>query len=325
MLTKIWLFLKRDPLRRGVALAFALFLYMHLHFELTAEHRFVRVRVPVALTLAPGLQEQAGMSPEIVLTLKGRAGAEYRPGNVQVNVKVGPHHRQSDGSFLVKVTSKNIRISDRKFTLHNIDFPEGGNLRLHLLSRGERSVAVRPVFAGTVPPGMELSCETIPDKVIITGAENVISKLKYVHTNRIPLDTAPEFFEFNTDLALPGQVTAAPASVLARVKLIRQFSRRSMRLPVSFLGNPTRDNEFSIVTSLPEGAELILRGPAAKLAALRPDQVRLFVDTVDLTTPGRQRVPVRCHVNVPEIEMISIVPDEVEIQLTSKTTNKSLF
>ena len=325
MLTKIWLFIKRDPLRRGVALAFALFLYMHLHFQLTAEHRLVRVRVPVALTLAPGLQEQTGSAPEIVLTLKSRAGTEFRPGNVQVSVKVGPHHRQSDGSYLVKVTSKNITITDRKFTLHNIDFPEEGNLRLNLLSRGERSVAVRPVFEGTVPPGMELSCETIPDKVIITGAENVISKLRYVHTNRIPLANAPEFFEFNTALALPGHVTAAPESVLARVKLIRQFSRRSMRLPVSFLGAPSSKNEFSVITSLPEGAELILRGPAAKLSALRPDQVRIFADTVDLTAPGRHRLPLRCHVSVPEIEMISIVPNEVDIQLKTKTSNKSLF
>jgi len=325
VLTKIWLFIKRDPLRRGVALAFAIFLYVHLHSQLTVEHRLVRVRVPVALTLAPGLQEQTGNSPEIALTLKGRAGAEFRPGNVQVSVKVGPHHRQPDGTYLVKVTSKNITISDRKFTLHNIDFPEEGNLRLNLLSRGERSVAVRPVFDGTVPPGMELSYETIPDKVIITGAENVISKLKYVHTNRIPLTNAPEFFEFNTALALPGQVSAAPSSVLARVKLIRQFSSRSMRLPVSFLRNPADNAEFSIIPPLPHGAELILRGPAAKLAALQPDQVRIFVDTIDIKSPGRSRVPLRCHVNVPEIDMVSIIPEEVEILLKSKTSNRSLF
>ena len=316
MLTKIWLFIKRDPLRRGVALAFALFLYLHLHFQLTAEHRLVRVRVPVALMLAPGLQEQPGNSPEIALTLKGKPGAEFQPGNVQVSVKVGPQHRQLDGSFLVQVTPRNITVSDRKFSLHNIDFPEDGNLRLNLLSRGERSVPVRAVFEGTVPPGMELSCETIPDKVVITGAENVISKLKYVHTNRIPLSDAPEFFEFNTALALPGHVSAAPASVLARVRLIRQFSRRSMHLPVSILKKENGSTAAAVLTPLRSGAELILRGPAAKLAALTPDQVRLFVDTVDIAASGRHRLPIRCHVNVPEIEMVSITPDEVEIQLT---------
>ena len=320
MLTKIWSFLKRDPLRRGVALAFALFLYMHLHFQLTTESRLVRVRVPVALTLAPGLQEQTGSSPEIALTLKGKDGAELRPGNVQVNVKVGHHHRQADGSFLVKVTSKDIRITDRKFSLHNIDFPEDGNLRINLLSRGERSVAVRPVFEGTVPPGMELSCETIPDKVVIAGAENVISKLKYVHTNRIPLTDAPEFFEFNTPLALPGQVSSTPASVLARVRLIRQFSRRSMRLPVSVLTADSAKTAVTVVTPLRGGAELTLRGPASKLATLRKEQVRLFVDAVDMSASGRHKVPVKCHVNVPEIEMVSIVPDEIEIQLTSETS-----
>jgi hypothetical protein len=37
---------------------------------------------------------------------------------------------------------------------------------------------------------------------------------------------------------------------------------------------------------------------------------------VDIAGSGRHRLPIRCHVNVPEIEMVSITPDEVEIQLT---------
>ena len=59
---------------------------------------------------------------------------------------------------------------------------------------------------------------------------------------------------------------------------------------------------------------------AAKLAALTPDQVRLFVDASEVTVPGRRRLPVRCHVSVPEIESVSIVPDELEVQFTTNTS-----
>ena len=104
MLTKIWQFIKRAPLRRSVALAFALFLYAHLNFQLTSDKHLVRVRVPVNLALSPELQEQTGKVPEVSLTLKGKPGVEFVPGNVQVSVKVSPKNRQLDGSYLVKVT-----------------------------------------------------------------------------------------------------------------------------------------------------------------------------------------------------------------------------
>lgn len=320
MLTKIWRFLKKDPLRRGVALAFAIFLYLHLNSQLTTEKRLVRVRVPVTLLLESGLQQPAGTVPEIGISLRGKAGVEFHAGNVQANVTVNHSNRQSDGSYMVKITGADIKIMDKNFRLHSIDSPAGGMLKLALLRRGERNAAVRPVFDGTVPPGMELSCEIIPEKVLITGAEDVISKLQYVHTARIPLADAPEFFEFDTQLALPAQVSASPNRVLARVKLIRQFSRRSMRLPVAIMTDPRQRMESSLVTGAPGGVELILRGPAAKLAALTPEQVRLFVDAVGINSPGRKRLPIRCHINAPEIEMVSIVPDEVEIQLITNTS-----
>lgn len=320
MLSKIWKFLRRDPLRRSVAFAFALFLYAHLNFQLTSDKHLVRVRVPVNLALSPELQEQTGKAPEVALTLKGRPGVEFVPGNVQVSVKVSPANRQPDGSYLVKVTSKNIRITDRRFSFHSIEFPEEGNLRLNLLSRGERNVPIRPVFDGTAPNGMKLSWELIPEKVLISGAENVISKLRYVNTNKIPLGEAPDSFEFNSTLGLPQEVSASPESVLVRVKLIREYSNRSMRLPVSVLSTPDSKTDVSVVTPLRGGVDLVLKGPAAQLASLSKDQVRVYVDAAGLNTPGRRRLPLRCAVNVPEVEMVSIVPGEVEIQLTSKTS-----
>ena len=320
MLNKIWEFLKRDPLRRSVALAFALFLYAHLNFQLTSEKHLVRVRVPVALALAPELLEQTGKAPEVSLTLKGKPGVEPVPGNVQISVKVSPAHRQPDGSYRVKITSKNIRITDRRFSFHSIESPEEGYLRLNLLSRGERNVPIRPVYDVTVPKGMKLNVETIPDKVLITGAENVISKLRYVQTKRIPLKDAPDSFEFNSSLVLPKEVSASPASVLVRVRLTREYSNRSMRLPVSVLTAPGSTTAASVVTPLQGGVDLVLKGPAAQIASLSEDQVRVYVDAVNLNIPGRQRLPLRCAVNVPEVEMVSIVPGEVEIQLTSKTS-----
>ena len=320
MLTKIWLFIKRDPLRRGIALAFAIFLYMHLNFQLSSDKQLIRVRVPVTLALAPELQEPTGQLPEISLTLKGKPGVEFVHGSVQVSVKVGLHNRQVDGSYLVKVTPKDIRITNRKFSLHSIDFPEDGNLRLNLLSRGERHVSIEPVFDGTVPSGKRLKWQTVPDKVLITGPENVLSELLKLHTTPIPLNGAQEFFEFNAPLHLPDGVAAAPQKVLVRVNMYTLHSKRSMRIPISVLLPPGGDTEAKLLQPRRSGAELVLKGPAAKLAALTHDQVRIYVDAVDLKTFGKQRLPLHCNINIPGMEVVSIVPEEAEIMLTPKTS-----
>jgi YbbR domain-containing protein len=293
---------------------------MHLNFQLTSDKHLIRVRVPVTLALAPELQEPTGQSPEISLTLKGKPGVDFVHGSVQVSVKVGLHNRQADGTYLVKVTPKNIRINDRKFSLHTIDFPEDGNLRLNLLSRGERHVRIEPVFDGTVPSGKKLRWQTVPDKVLITGAENVLSELEKLHTTPIPLNDAQEFFEFNAPLHLPDGVAAAPKTVLVRVNMFSLHSKRSMRLPVSILLPHQGNMSASLVHPPRGGAELVLKGPAPKLAALAHEQVRIYVDAVDLKTPGKQRLPLQCNVNIPGMEVVSIVPEEVEIQLKTKTS-----
>ena len=320
MLTKIWQFIKRDPLRRGVALAFALFLYMHLNFQLTSDRHLTRVRVAVTLALSPELQEQTGKPPEIALTLKGKPGAEFVQSKVQVSVKVSSQNRQPDGSFLVKVTPKNIRITDRKFSLYSIDFPEDGNLRLTLLSRRERHVPVKVSFDKAVPLGKKLNCETIPEKILVTGPENILSELSEVHTRPVPLGGAQDFFEFNAPVTLPNGVIASPATVLVRVTLDSLYSKRSMRLPVTLLSSPESTLTASLLSPLPGGVTVVLRGPVEKIASLTEDQVRVFADTVRSATPGRRQIPLRCAVTAPQIEVVSIEPNEIEIQLTTKTS-----
>ncbi|MBQ7694268.1 MAG: YbbR-like domain-containing protein, partial [Lentisphaeria bacterium] len=184
----------------------------------------------------------------------------------------------------------------------------------------ERNAAVRPIFDGEIPSGMELSWESLPDQVRLTGAENVISRLQTVYTAPIPLTDAPEFFEFDPALNLPPGVTAAPRRVRFRIRLVRKVSRRSMQLPAAVLVSPGSALSAAIVSAPKNGIEVNLRGPAAKLADLPPDRVRLFVDATGISAPGRRRLPVRCHGRVPEIVPVSIVPAELEVQFTRNTS-----
>ena len=104
MLTKFWHFLKRDPLRRGVALAFSLFLYLHLHTQLTTDERHLTVKVPVTLRLSSGLQQPAER-PQIEVMLKTKAGSEVPhdllAAKIHARVNVTNRNRQADGTYVV--------------------------------------------------------------------------------------------------------------------------------------------------------------------------------------------------------------------------------
>ena len=170
-----------------------------------------------------------------------------------------------------------------------------------------------------------MRCEAFPDQVRITGPESVVSKLQSIRSTPIPLADLPESFEYDAGLDLPPGVTAMPRKVRFRITLKQKLSRRSMQLPARLLVAPQNDFSAAIVSPPESGVEVTLRGPAAKLAPLTAEHVRLFVDATSPLPVGRRRLPVRCFVSVPEIAPVSIVPAELEVQFTKNTSeiNKS--
>ena len=323
MLNKIWLFLKRDPLRRLVALGFAVSIYLYLHFEITGDDRHLSIKVPVTLSLESGLQPPQEQ-PQVTIDLKTKVTSEIDTDKLasktRIFVTVKKQNRRKDGTYEVRVRPRDVKLPDPRFKADKIVSPADGRLLLTLLQQDERDVAVRPIWDGAAPPGMELSWESSPGQVRITGAENVISKLQTVYTTPVPLTDAPEFFEFDPGLNLPQGVTASPRKVRLRVKMVRKFSRRSMLLPAKVLVSPGNTLSAVIISDPGNGIEVNLRGPAAQLARLTPDQVRLFVDATEIPAPGRRRLPLRCHVSVSEIAPVSIVPAELEVQFTKNTS-----
>ena len=323
MLNRIWLFLKKDPLRRLVALGFAVSIYLYLHFEITGNDRHLSIKAPVTLSLESGLQPPQEQ-PQVTIDLKTKDTSDIDidklASKTRVFVTVRKQNRRKDGTYEVRVSPRDVELPDSRLEANKIISPAGGVLKLALLRQDERDVSVEPTWDGAVPPGMELKWEAFPDQVRITGAENVISKLQKVYTTPISLADPPEFFEYDPGLNLPQGVTAAPRKVRFRVKLLRKFGRRSMLRPVSVLVSPG-NSPSAVAAFLPPGdIEVNLRGPAAKLADLPPDRVRLFVDATGISAPGRRRLPVRCHVSVPEIVPVSIVPAELEVQFTRNTS-----
>ena len=327
MLNRFWLFMKRDPLRRLVALAFAVAVYLHLDFEIESYDRtdLPDIKVPVTLSLESGLQPPQE-PPQMTVNLRAKSGFEIDmeklAAKTRVYVSVRKRDHRQDGTYEVKVGPGNIKLPDPRFKVDRIVQPADGKLKLKLLQQGERDLKVEPVWKEAVPPNMELKWEAVPDHVRITGPENIVSapNLQLIRSTPISLAEAPESFEYDAGLNPPPGVTTTPRKVRFRITLRQKWSRRIMQLPATLLIAPGNDLSAAIVSPPENGVEVTLRGPAAKLAQLAPKQVRFFVDVTEVQAPGRRRLPVRCLVDVPEITPVSIVPAELEVQFTTNTS-----
>ena len=324
MLNKIWTFLKKDPRRRLLALVFAISIYLHLNYEVAPFDRdFHGIKVPVTLSLESGLQPPQEQ-PLVEIDLKAQSGFDVDMDKltprIHVYATVKKRDQKKDDTYEVKIRPRDVKLPDPRLKTSRIVSPADGLLRLTLLRQDERDVPVQPVWKEAAPPGMELKWEAFPDQVRITGAKHVISRLQAIPTRPIPLTDSPESFEYDSDLNPPPGVTAAPRKVRFRIKLVRKVSRRSMLLPATVLVPPGNMLSAAIISGPENSVEVVLRGPAAELAKLTPKQVRLFVDATEVPAPGRRRLPVRCHVDVPEIAPISIVPAELEVQFTKNTS-----
>ncbi|MBQ7695862.1 MAG: hypothetical protein IJT50_12155 [Lentisphaeria bacterium] len=329
MPNRIWLFLKQDPLRPLVALAFAVVVYLHLSSEAAPYDRdFPGIKIPVQLSLESGLRPPQE-PPQVEINVKAQTGFEVDvdklPSKIHAYVPSKRLRSLGDGTYQVQVFPNDVKFPDSRFKLDKIVFPADGLLTFTLLRQDERNVAVQPIFDALPPPGVERRWEAIPDQVRITGPENVVSKLQKISSARIPFTDPPDFFEYDTDLDLPPGVTATPRKIRFRVTLVRKTSRRPMQLPAAVLVSPGSALSSVIISGPESGVEVVLRGPAAELAKLTPEQVRLFVDATEIAAPGRRQLPVRCHVRVPGITPVSMVPAELEVQFTKNTSeiNKS--
>ncbi len=155
---------------------------------------------------------------------------------------------------------------------------------------GFRDLAVKVVVRGQVAPGYRISNITVsPPIVTVFGASQAIDASPgYVETVPVTVTNAQSDVVERAALNLPGGISLLgdPAvEVVVQVEAIQGGLTVERPLTVQGLGQGLE------ARLSPETIDVILTGPLPKLQSLKPDDVRVLVDLVDLGVGTHQVTP----------------------------------
>lgn len=176
----------------------------------------------------------------------------------------------------------------------------------------QKKVPVKVKLVGEPNPGWVLhSAQCEPDEVFIKGPSSQIEVLSEIETSPIALDGRKLIETKEIPLAIPqgGAVIAEPSRVLVKYRLERLTETVLEQIPIEVKGLPP--NVRSVVE--PSWGRVKLAGAASKVAELKPEQVKLWVNYQEVKGfPDRVRVYVDADTS---LRVISLEPPSVKVAI----------
>jgi hypothetical protein len=244
----------------------------------------VRLRaVQLDFVLPEGIEIGNDPLDEIDVTLEGSQGklAELNARNLVARADMT---ELRPGDRVARLSDKNVLM----------DLPDGvriveinpRSITLHLETVVERDVAVEARFEGTPPDGFKQGAvQVAPASVRVRGPESHVRAVERAYTETISLAGQRETLtlpQVAVDIA-DHKVTPLDATVSVRVEISEEQAERR------FANVPVRSSSGESVS--PAAASVTLRGPRSVVEALRPEDVRLFVEFVDDKPATRLSLP----------------------------------
>jgi YbbR domain-containing protein len=181
---------------------------------------------------------------------------------------------------------RNPRLTEKNVSM---ELPEGvrileitpRSLTLHLEPVVEREVPVEARFEGAPPEGFRRGAvQVAPERVRVRGPESHANAIERAFTETISLAGQRETLMLpQVAVDIPDhKVTPLDPTVSVRVEIGEEQSERR------FTNVPVRAASGALVS--PAAVTLTLRGPRTVIEALRPEDVRLILDTPDGAAPA---------------------------------------
>ncbi len=184
-------------------------------------------------------------------------------------------------------------------------------IRLEIDQLATRELPVHLNISGVVAKGYTISAQEIkPPAVKISGPLRDVSQMQRIET--APLDVSRASADVSRDLNLinPGWLKASVEQVAVTVKVQEVIGDRRFRgVPIQ-----VRDTAYKFSLDPPQ-AELTVRGPTLKLAALSLDSA-VYVDA-RATEPGLHELPVQVDL-AKGLELVHQTPLKAKLLLLAK-------
>ena len=315
---RLWSFLTSDGWRKLIALLFAVVIYYQVNESMKRVERIHRV--PVKINLSQDLIMTTPQKFTVSVQVRSMPGESALDSQlVSAVADVSSVNRQEDGTYMVRLKKENFRASPG---IEIISWTPN-KFPITLQRRIFRDVPVVPRFSGKPHENYRLSESVcIPKSVTVSGTENVVSALKNIPTVPIPLDDCEREFEYESELELPQDVSSSPDRVKVQVGIEKIIVKREFqRLPVGIFGDGEAGQRASFVGG-ESTVTVTLRGTGRAFDSFKMQDMRLYVDIYNISSPGEYTRPVNCHIRRPGIEVSSIVPAELKVSITKTPIKK---
>ncbi len=318
-LHRIYRLIRRDFLRKAIALFFAVLIYFYIDSQLNSETRNI-AGVPVELELPPRLVAVDSSIPEVTVRIRGDARrlANLRPYDLRARIRI-PAESYLPGMPLTLELHPGQFRTPPGITITEVLEPR--TLTLQLEPRRTVKLPIRPRFDSLSNLATDYAVEKVsfvPAEVQVSGPASTIKLYSAVYTEPIPLDQqVTESFEYPVNLDYPPGITGSPKRVTAQITIRRSMVTRTFpEIPVQVLAVPgTSSRLWSRL--LPEArVRITVAGPLEKINALRTTDLHPYVELPTGGKPGDYPVPVGCYLRPGSgVEVRTIEPDKLTIQL----------
>jgi YbbR domain-containing protein len=178
-------------------------------------------------------------------------------------------------------------------------------------------VEVVPDLRGQPAPGYRLGSVTVePSTVTLAGLPSVLDSLPgFVETQPISVTNATQNLTVRSLLTVPNNVVVVDVNfVTVMVEVLPIQSSKAMTGTVEIQGL----GPGLVATPSPAKVDVILEGPDAVLAGLKPADLQVVVNVFGLT-PGVHRVAP--DVLAPEgVTVVSVIPETIEVMIERSPT-----
>lgn len=287
-------FIRRDFLRKAVAIFFAVLIWLAIDVQL--HETSLLQNVPVTINYDPSevVLEDTVYTVDVLVKGSRRRLETVTSGDIRIEASIPSHVPVGIYFYYLGISPRNVSHTPPGIRVSSIS-PSNLDIQLdRIVTKGNVPVRVR--YDGELRQGYKLIRHSvIPMTVDIRGPNKIVKDVTELMTEPIFLDeTVVQDFEVDVRLAPLGKVQM-PEKVHVAVTIAKQSSQQAYHgRDMMVLGSPS--GRLRVANELPE-VSVTLYGSRKALEALDEHAVRPFVDVSSITSPGTYRQPVNIWIN----------------------------
>lgn len=234
-------------------------------------------------------------------------------------------------AFLKKLSPQDLKVSldlshaqpgDKTFFSSelNIDVPLGISvskinpsfIKITFDITARKEIPIKPTFSGKLEYGYKLTSVSLePNHILVEGAQKILNKLTYIHTDPINLEGLKENAIFNVSISgdMPNVRLLESPEITVHLKIEEIYAEKIIkRLAVEL-------NNKNIKYYSPHYVSLSLKAPIRIIENLDLNAIRAIIETEGLH-PGKHQIPIK--ILIPEnlkdsLQIVSIEPASAEV------------